>query len=221
MTPQELNHYRDRLQALARRERETYDALEGAARTPTGGEAAGGLSNAPMHLGDVGSEVYQQELNATLLENELFIAHEVSDALGRIDSGTFGTYEECGKSIPERRLEALPYARYCVACAEELNAGVDVNLNRGRPAGWGSTFEHPAALAARRREGEQSPTTAPRLRELETPAADTPAAGTPGGGTGGGGLAGTNAEAGDPDSDALEEAMGSGEFDVADESDQP
>src|SRR5262245_29016121 len=85
MTNERTQHYRGVLGELARRVRATAEALENAARTPTSGEAAGNLSNAPMHLGDVGTEVYNQELNATLLENEEFIRREVTDALDRID----------------------------------------------------------------------------------------------------------------------------------------
>lgn len=76
-------------------------------------------------------------------------------------------------------------------------------------------MEHPAALAGQRRSGEQSPTTAPRSSDVDNAGGDLHAAGTPGGGTAVGGLAGTNAGGGDPGDEALEEAMGSGNFDVA------
>jgi RNA polymerase-binding transcription factor DksA len=221
MSSTNATHFRDLLTDLARRVGGTAAALEEAARTPTSGEAAGSLSNVPQHLGDVGSEVYAQELNATLLENEAFIRSEVDDALDRLDNGTFGTCENCRGPIPEERLEALPYARFCTPCAERLQAGKAVNLNDGRPAGWGSTLEHPAALAAQRRSGEKSPTTAPRTDGVRAEDEDLHAVGTPGGGTAVGGLAGTNVGDGDPADAALEEAMGSGNFDVTDEGDRP
>lgn len=41
---------------------------------------------------------------------------EVEDALKRLKAGTYGKCEKCGKKIPEKRLEALPEARYCTAC---------------------------------------------------------------------------------------------------------
>ena len=34
----------------------------------------------------------------------------------RIDAGSYGTCETCGKAIPEERLEALPHAALCVTC---------------------------------------------------------------------------------------------------------
>jgi DnaK suppressor protein len=41
---------------------------------------------------------------------------EISEALGRLDSGTFGRCAGCGKPIPIERLEAWPRARFCVHC---------------------------------------------------------------------------------------------------------
>jgi RNA polymerase-binding transcription factor DksA len=41
---------------------------------------------------------------------------EISDALERMDAGTYGLCEDCGSPIPGERLVALPAARFCVAC---------------------------------------------------------------------------------------------------------
>ncbi len=40
-------------------------------------------------------------------------------ALGRIETGEYGTCEKCGKEIPIERLQALPSASLCVACKQE------------------------------------------------------------------------------------------------------
>jgi len=45
---------------------------------------------------------------------------QVDDALARVDAGTYGFCANCGKPIPSGRLEARPFAEYCVACAEKL-----------------------------------------------------------------------------------------------------
>jgi DnaK suppressor protein len=42
---------------------------------------------------------------------------DLDDALSRIDAGTYGTCERCGKPIPPARLDARPAARTCVTCA--------------------------------------------------------------------------------------------------------
>jgi DnaK suppressor protein len=42
---------------------------------------------------------------------------DIEHALAKIDSGAYGTCEECGKAIGEARLEAMPAARLCIECA--------------------------------------------------------------------------------------------------------
>jgi len=133
MRKAKLDAYRTQLRDMARRLQGTAAGLEEATRMQTGGPDGGNLSSAPMHLGDIGTEVFTQELNATLLENEDYLRGEVNEALDRIDQGTFGTCESCGTAIPAGRLDILPYARYCVACAEKAEDAGAVNLNNGRP----------------------------------------------------------------------------------------
>ncbi|KJL32095.1 TraR/DksA family transcriptional regulator [Microbacterium oxydans] len=45
---------------------------------------------------------------------------QVDDALARTDAGTYGICARCGKPIPAARLDARPFAEYCVVCAEKL-----------------------------------------------------------------------------------------------------
>jgi DnaK suppressor protein len=215
MTGKQLEKYRTQLRALADRVGGTVAALEEEVRTPTGGQSAGNLSNAPMHLGDVGTEVYTQELNSTLLENEAHIRDESLAALERIENGTYGRCENCNTAIPAERLDAIPYTRYCVGCAAKLQAGAAVNFNEGRPQTWpegyaprGDGSEVDTADLA-----DDVPVTDREDRDDER--ADTHAAGTPGGGTAVGGLAGTTLGEGDPNDAGLEDAMGSGNFDAA------
>jgi len=42
---------------------------------------------------------------------------DIDNALTKIDAGTYGLCEECSKPIGEARLEAMPAARLCIACA--------------------------------------------------------------------------------------------------------
>ena len=50
---------------------------------------------------------------------------EVEAALGRLRSGDYGTCEGCEDRISDRRLNAVPWARYCLACQENETAGHD------------------------------------------------------------------------------------------------
>jgi DnaK suppressor protein len=47
----------------------------------------------------------------------------IQEALDRIHSGDYGTCLNCEEPIPAKRLEAVPWARYCVKCQEEIGAG--------------------------------------------------------------------------------------------------
>ena len=48
---------------------------------------------------------------------------QIDAALKRIDAGTYGVCENCGKEIHRARLEALPYATLCISCQskQEMN----------------------------------------------------------------------------------------------------
>jgi DnaK suppressor protein len=43
---------------------------------------------------------------------------DVEHALRRMDAGTYGTCENCGREIAEERLEAIPFARLCIECKQ-------------------------------------------------------------------------------------------------------
>ncbi len=53
----------------------------------------------------------------------------LADAEARLREGNYGVCETCGEAIPARRLQVLPEARRCVACAEAAEAG---RIHRGR-----------------------------------------------------------------------------------------
>jgi DnaK suppressor protein len=117
MTDKERDQFRRNLRALADRLRGDHSSLTGDAARAAGGEAGGGLSNAPFHPADLGSDNFEHELSTSLLENADQTLGEVAAALGRIEQGTFGRCERCGVDVPAGRLQAVPYARYCVVCA--------------------------------------------------------------------------------------------------------
>jgi DnaK suppressor protein len=83
-------------------------------------DGSGNLSHVPLHMADLASDAFDQTVTLSLLENEEHTLREISAAFARIDAGTFGDCEECGRQITMERLEALPYARHCIACARQL-----------------------------------------------------------------------------------------------------
>jgi RNA polymerase-binding transcription factor DksA len=124
MTEAEIKDYRRRLLALKKRLGGDLSELEEEALRRVGGEASGGLSDVPLHPADLGTDNYEEEMTLTLLENEAQLLAEVTDALARIEQGTFGRCEVCGQEISRERLKAVPYTRYCLRHAQELQAEV-------------------------------------------------------------------------------------------------
>lgn len=118
MKHEAIEKYRQRLIDMGTRLKEDESGVIDEALRQSGGEASGGLSNVPMHLADLSSEAFEQEMSASLLTNGRQIQMEVADALDRIDNGTFGKCQQCSCDINGNRLRAVPFTRYCVECAE-------------------------------------------------------------------------------------------------------
>lgn len=123
MTEAEIRHFRRQLLALKKSHGSELSQLEEEALRPVGGEAAGGLSDVPVHPADLGTENFEEEVALGLLENEAKLLTEINDALDRIEQGTFGRCENCQREFSRARLDALPYARYCLECARQLQGG--------------------------------------------------------------------------------------------------
>ena len=67
-------------------------------------------------LGDQASSAYNREFLFGLGNGERRQLKDVASALQKLDDGNFGDCERCGETIGEKRLEALPFARYCIDC---------------------------------------------------------------------------------------------------------
>jgi len=81
------------------------------------------LSNLPIHMADMGSDSYEIENTIGLMSSERKILVAINEALDRIENGTYGICEGEGEAIPKARLEAIPWARYCVNCATLVEKG--------------------------------------------------------------------------------------------------
>jgi DnaK suppressor protein len=57
----------------------------------------------------------------------------VEEALGRLKAGDFGDCQACGEPIAAKRLRALPWARYCLACQDSMGEELDYEWRTGRP----------------------------------------------------------------------------------------
>ncbi len=81
-------------------------------------DAAGDLSGYSFHMADMATDNFDREFTLGLASNEQQFLNAVDVALRKIQDGEFGVCEDCKKPIPQKRLQAVPYARLCIKCQE-------------------------------------------------------------------------------------------------------
>ena len=116
MNAKQLDLYKRRL--LAMRSRLVDEVEQLLEKVPDDLRAPGALSHVPTHPADQATDGIDKEIS--LIQNEQQLQAAVHAALERIDDGTFGRCQQCGGDISDQRLEAIPYALYCFACAKSL-----------------------------------------------------------------------------------------------------
>lgn len=104
---------RERLSAERERLTEVRDAASRLSTT-TNEATQGEVSNSDQHPAEQATETLERELDQGVLITVEAELAEVESAIGRIDAGTYGTCEVCGREIADGRLEAMPAARYCI-----------------------------------------------------------------------------------------------------------
>ena len=81
----------------------------------------------PSDSGDLSQQSHEEWLflNRNSLEKSLL--REVEEALMRVQEGTYGICQECEEPISAKRLQALPWAKFCVSCQEIHSALSDLS----------------------------------------------------------------------------------------------
>ena len=74
----------------------------------------------PSDFEEVAVDFLETQQEQSLLVNQQALLTEVERALERIDQGTYGRCVDCGNPIPEKRLEAIPWAARDVQCEAKL-----------------------------------------------------------------------------------------------------
>src|SRR6266508_341680 len=64
---------------------------------------------------DAGTATFERERDLSLVNNLHDLIEKVDKALAKMDEGTYGLCQRCGKPIEKARLKALPYASLCLA----------------------------------------------------------------------------------------------------------
>jgi RNA polymerase-binding transcription factor DksA len=114
-------------------------------------ESVGEISSYDQHQADMGTETFEREKDLSILEQVEAELADVEFAIRRLDEGTYGTCEVCGRAIPEERLEVLPATRLClehqaqaereVRASGERAGGGPVAADGGRGPGQARGFE--------------------------------------------------------------------------------
>ncbi|GAA3743222.1 TraR/DksA family transcriptional regulator [Salinactinospora qingdaonensis] len=111
---EELAEVRQGLEAYTERLRAELAAAES--------EVAERLSDSVEGAGDdatdIGAKTYQREYDLALTYNTRDLLAQSERAIQRMDAGTYGVCESCGKAIGKARLQAFPRAIQCVKCKQ-------------------------------------------------------------------------------------------------------
>lgn len=104
-------------ESLLRRKKALMRAVQGLEdRARQQGSSAGDHSSVPVHLADLATDTFEQDMSLGRVENVSEEIKDIDDAVERIRDGTFGVCENCRGRIPEGRLRAIPWARFCIPC---------------------------------------------------------------------------------------------------------
>jgi DnaK suppressor protein len=113
----DLNKMKTRLEAKRAELRKSIADLTEAHPEPVGPIEA---SDGSQEFEDVAVDFLEMQQEQSILVNQQALLTEVEDALKRIEDGTYGICVNCGRPIPEERLEAIPWAARDVKCEEQL-----------------------------------------------------------------------------------------------------
>lgn len=78
------------------------------------------ISEGPQEFEETNVDFTEMQQEQSILVNEQALLTEVEAALKRIADGTYGRCVVCGQPIPEKRLEAIPWASRCVKDEQAL-----------------------------------------------------------------------------------------------------
>jgi DnaK suppressor protein len=80
----------------------------------------------PSDEGDLSQQHHEEWIFLNRNTIDMKLLREIGDALRRYEHGTYGVCAECEEPISSKRLDAVPWARYCVTCQEAIAARIAV-----------------------------------------------------------------------------------------------
>jgi DnaK suppressor protein len=116
MDKKKLDTFRKKLEERQQALRKTVS------RTEEDGRIAD--QEAAQDIADRAANSYTKEFLFSQSNTERALLNMVESALQRIREGSFGECVSCGNEINPKRLEAVPWTRYCIACQEKKEQGL-------------------------------------------------------------------------------------------------
>ena len=116
MDKKRLEYYKKKL--VTRRE----ELVRGIARTEQEGREAD--EDPTVDLADKAANSYTKEFLFGQTHNDRSLLGLVDEALIRIREETFGECIACQEELQQKRLEAVPWTRYCITCQEKMEQGL-------------------------------------------------------------------------------------------------
>lgn len=113
----DLQQIKARLEA---RRAELQREISGLTEAHPGERGPQDATDAPEDFEENAVDFLETQQEQSLMVNEQALLTEVENALQRIEQGTYGKCVVCGEPIPEKRLEAIPWAARCVKDEEQL-----------------------------------------------------------------------------------------------------
>lgn len=119
MKKKELEKYEALLLEKRRGLIEEMGLLKKSSLDSTAKDASGEISSYSTHMADQGTDADEREKAFMLHSKSGRLLYHIDEALRRIKDKTYGKCMECGQQISTARLEAVPHARFCIACKEK------------------------------------------------------------------------------------------------------
>jgi RNA polymerase-binding transcription factor DksA len=114
MTDIDTSQYRARLLEEQERLMNAVDFLDRENPGSIADELGDIVTSGDNNLGDTATATYDRELDQSLEEGAQQTLDAIKDALRKIEDGSYGTCEVCGRPIAPERLAAIPWARLCI-----------------------------------------------------------------------------------------------------------
>jgi DnaK suppressor protein len=113
------NPYQQYEDALRKKQHELLESYE---RDKAAGNAQ--PDDGIQDLADKAASAYSKELNFSLSDGERNLLMQIDEAFNRIRSGNYAVCTNCGATIGEKRLQAVPWTPFCIDCQELQEKGM-------------------------------------------------------------------------------------------------